>query len=86
MSVSKAQLDALKAQFRDEPVDALTIAEGDQMGSIVPVNVTSTDGTVSLKLDGSADSHGKWTIAFGTPRAGTDATGPSSAATPPPTP
>ena len=86
MSVSQSQLDELKKTYLREPDDALTIRVGDQMGSTVPVLVTSNDGTVSQTLDGSADSHGKWTIAYGTPLGATAPTGPSSATTPSPTP
>lgn len=81
MSVSQTQLDDLKAVFLNEPDESLTITVGDQMGSTVPVVVTSNDGTVSETFDGLSDDHGKWTIAYGTPT-GTAPTGPSSEASP----
>ena len=85
MSVSQAQLDGLKAEFADEPDETLTITVGDQMGSTVPVVVMSNDGGVSETFDASADSHGKWTIALGKPKAGIGRGGPTSAPTPLPT-
>ena len=86
MSVSKTQLNELKKVFVNEQDKSLKITVGDQMGSTVPVVVTSNDGTVSETFEGSADDHGKWTIAFGTPRAETAQMGPTSAAIPLPTP
>ncbi|MEO6533727.1 MAG: hypothetical protein ABIO06_09160 [Pseudolysinimonas sp.] len=86
MSVSQSQLDDLKKQFAHEPDTTLTIIVGEQMGSDVPISVTSNDGSVSEMFDGVADSHGKWTIAYGTPLAVDGPAEPSSVATALPTP
>ena len=82
LSVSQAQLDDVKHEFVNEPDEALTISVGDQMGSTVPVLVTSNDGSVSTTFDGSSDGHGRWTVAYGTLAGAAKPTGPSSAATP----
>lgn len=86
MTVSQSQLETLKGSFGTEPDSALTFTVGDQLGSSGTVLVSSADGVVSESLDGIADSHGNWTIAYGTPVADGDATGPSSAPTRSPTP
>lgn len=82
MTVSQKQLDELKATYAHEPDSSLTISETNQMGSDATVSVVSSDGAVSKTYDALADSHGKFTVAYGTPKSGNEPTGPTSAATP----
>lgn len=77
MGVSQRQLEVLKSTFAHVSDKSLRVKTGEQMGSEVPVEVTSKTGRVLAALDATADDHGLWTIAYGT---STEAppTGPTS--------